>query len=178
MYKSAKDSPWKVCVCMWVNAHACLCICVLHAKLLQSHLFVTLWTTTRQAPLSMRFFRQEYWRGLPFPPSGDLPDPGIEPASPAAPELQAGSLLPEPPGKTHSRELVKSDYLIPFSVRRLKFLLWLPEVFIYKKQAKFHFCSCSKLDLVYLCGLKGFVCLGDFEAWSPCYSNRIILLIV
>ena len=38
MYKSAKDSPWKVCVCMGVNARACLCICVLHAKLLQSHL--------------------------------------------------------------------------------------------------------------------------------------------
>ena len=44
-------------------------------------LFATLWTMARQAPLSMGFSRQEYWRGLPFPPPGDLPDPGIEPAS-------------------------------------------------------------------------------------------------
>ena len=49
-----------------------------------------------QAPLSMGFSRQDYWRGLPFPPSGDLPDPGIEPGSPA---LQADTLLSEPPEK-------------------------------------------------------------------------------
>ena len=42
---------------------------------------VTLWTITHQAPLSMEFFRQEYWSGLPCPPPGALPDPGIEPAS-------------------------------------------------------------------------------------------------
>ena len=42
-----------------------------------------------QIPLSMGFFRQEYWSGLPFPPPGDLSDPGIEPASPA---MQADSL--------------------------------------------------------------------------------------
>ena len=44
-------------------------------------LFVTPWTVARQAPLSMGFSRQEYWSGLPFPSPGDLPDPGIEPAS-------------------------------------------------------------------------------------------------
>jgi len=48
-------------------------------------------------PLSVEFFRQEYYSGLPFPSLGDLPDPGIKPGSPA---LQAGS-LPEPPGKPH-----------------------------------------------------------------------------
>ena len=41
-------------------------------------LFVTPWTVAHQAPLSMGFFRQEYWSGLPFPPPGGLPDPGIE----------------------------------------------------------------------------------------------------
>ena len=46
------------------------------------------WTVTHQAPLSMGFSRQEYWSGLPFPPPGHLPDPGIKPRSPA---LQAGS---------------------------------------------------------------------------------------
>ena len=51
--------------------------------------FATPWTIASQATLSMGFFRQEYWSGLPFPPPGDLPNPGIEPASPA---LQADSL--------------------------------------------------------------------------------------
>ena len=49
----------------------------------QSRLFVTPWTVALQAPLSMGFSRQEYWSGFPFPPLGDLPDPGIEPDSPA-----------------------------------------------------------------------------------------------
>ena len=44
-------------------------------------LFETLWTVAHQAPLSMGFSRQEYWGGLPFPPLGDLPNPGIEPGS-------------------------------------------------------------------------------------------------
>ena len=59
-------------------------------------LFVTPWTVAWQSPLSIRFSRQGYWSGLPFPFPGDLPDPGIEPGSPA---LQADSLPPEPPGK-------------------------------------------------------------------------------
>ena len=54
------------------------------------------WTIAHQAPLSMEFSRQEFWSELSFPPPGDLPDPGIEPGSPA---LQADSLLSEPPGK-------------------------------------------------------------------------------
>ena len=57
---------------------------------------VTPRTAARQAPLSMGFSRQEDWSGLPFPSPGDLPDPGIKPASPA---LQADSLPSEPPGK-------------------------------------------------------------------------------
>ena len=44
---------------------------------------MTPWPTDRQSSLSMGFSRQEYWSGLPFPPPGDLPDPGIEPGSPA-----------------------------------------------------------------------------------------------
>ena len=59
-------------------------------------LFATPWTVAYQAPLSMEFSRQEYWSGLPFPSSGDLPDPGIEPRSPV---LQADVLPSEPPGK-------------------------------------------------------------------------------
>ena len=49
----------------------------------------TPWTIARQAPLSMEFSRQEYWSGLPFPSPGDLPDPGIEPRSPALQEAHS-----------------------------------------------------------------------------------------
>ena len=58
-------------------------------------LFVTPWTVAHQAPPSMEFSSQEYWSGLPFPSPGDLPDPGIEPGSPAlqADVLQSGNLL-------------------------------------------------------------------------------------
>jgi len=50
-------------------------------------LFATLWTRACQAPLSMGFSRQEYWSGLPCPPPGDLPNPGIEPKSLMSPAL-------------------------------------------------------------------------------------------
>ena len=53
---------------------------------------VTPWTAAHQAPLYIGFSRQEYWSRLPFPSPGDLPNPGIEPRSPA---LQADSLLTE-----------------------------------------------------------------------------------
>ena len=61
-------------------------------------LFVTQWTVAHQAPLSMGFSRQEYWSGLPFPSTGDLPNPGIEPRSPV---LQVDILSSEPPGKPY-----------------------------------------------------------------------------
>ena len=59
-------------------------------------LFVTPWTVAYQAPQSMEFSRQEYWSGLLFPSPGDVPNPGIEPGSPA---LQADALPFEPPEK-------------------------------------------------------------------------------
>ena len=60
------------------GACACACCCCSHDRLL-----ATLWIAAQQAPLSMRFSRQQYWSGLPCPPPGDLPHPGIEPVSPA-----------------------------------------------------------------------------------------------
>ena len=70
-----KKKPWKkksICVHMHV--------CVLsHFSRVQ--LFVTPWTVAHQVPLSMELSRQEYWSGLPCPPSGDLPHLGIEPVS-------------------------------------------------------------------------------------------------
>ena len=66
-----------------------LCVCSVASD------SVTPWTVAHQAPLSMKFSRQEYWSGLPFPSPGDLPDPGVESESPALQE----DFITEPPGK-------------------------------------------------------------------------------
>ena len=58
-----------------------------HSKFSHVQLFATLWTVALQSLLSMEFSRQEYWSGLAFPTPGDLPDPGIEPASLVSPAL-------------------------------------------------------------------------------------------
>ena len=59
-----------------LNIYRVLCCAVL-SRFSCVRLFETLWTVTRQAPLFMGVSRQEYWSGLPRPPPGDLPDPGI-----------------------------------------------------------------------------------------------------
>ena len=59
---------------------------------MSDRLFETPWTIAHQAPPSMGFSRQEYWKGLPFPSLGDIPDPGIKPRSPT---LQADALTSE-----------------------------------------------------------------------------------
>ena len=61
--------------------------CVCTQSLGHGRLCVTPWTVGHQAPLALGFPRQEYWGGLPCPPLGDLPHPGTEPMSPAAPAL-------------------------------------------------------------------------------------------
>ena len=99
-------SAWRIDLQSWTPARGAP-LCAWHwttekdprqgkAKLL-SHvwLFATPWTVAHQAPPSMEFSRQEYWSGVPFPFLGDLPDPGIEPRSPA---LQPDALPSEPPG--------------------------------------------------------------------------------
>ena len=68
----------------WLILNACICACTFN----HVWLFVTPWTVARQAPLSVGFSRQEYWSGMPFPPPGDIPDPGIEPEYPAFPSLE------------------------------------------------------------------------------------------
>ena len=61
------------------------------SSLSRVQLFATPWTVALQAPLSMGFFRQEYWSELPCPPPGDFHDPGIEPTSLTSPALVGGS---------------------------------------------------------------------------------------
>ena len=83
---SSRPSGWTLISCVsctgsWVLYH-CVSVCVYvlnHFSCVQ--LFATLWTVAHEAPLSMEFSRQESWSGLPCPPSGDLPNPGIKSAS-------------------------------------------------------------------------------------------------
>ena len=83
---------WSVCrtyIKLTLKMHSnILCVCVFN----HVHLFATPGTVARQAPLSMKFSRQEYWSGWAFPPPGNLPDPGIEPESLVSPTSQANSL--------------------------------------------------------------------------------------
>ena len=93
------------------DVHLCFCIIIIAAAttplfmlccaqlLSRIWLFATPWMVARQAPLSLGFSRQEYWSGLSFPPPGRLPNPGIEPRSPA---LQTDSLPAELPGNPPS----------------------------------------------------------------------------
>ena len=66
-------------------------------------LFATAWTVARRAPLSMGFSNQEHWSGLPCPPAGGLPDPGVRPMSPVVHVLQAEYL---PPSRHRSPHLI------------------------------------------------------------------------
>ena len=71
----------------------------------------TPWTVAHQAPLFMGFSRQEDWSGLPFPPPGDLPDPGIKSRSLSS---KADSLLSEPPRKPSVSEPVGYSVHVKF----------------------------------------------------------------
>ena len=82
---------------------------------------MTPWTVTHQAPLSMEFSRQEYWSGLPFPFSGHLPSPEIEPRSPA---LQADSLLSEPPEESMRQEEKTRDLFCTHEVPSSQSRIW------------------------------------------------------
>ena len=81
-----------------IRTDVCLgcCCCVMLSPV---QLFMTLWTVARQAPLSMGFSRQEYWRGLPFPSPREFPNPGIKPTSLVSPALTSGFFTIMPPGK-------------------------------------------------------------------------------
>ena len=121
-------------------------VCVLSSV----QLFVTLWTITRQASLAMGLSRQEYWSGLPFPPPGDLPNPGIEPRSPA---LQAHSLPTESHGKPslcRTSMQISHNYICIYMNTYIHLYLSTPIPALYMSpcvRAPF-FCSSSSLLLV------------------------------
>ena len=86
------------------------------------------WTVACHAPQSMRFPRQEYWSGLPFPSPGDLPDPGTEPTSPGifftTPEAMKLSLVPWKKSYDQPRQHIKKAEILPTKVRLVKAMVF------------------------------------------------------
>ena len=110
---------------LWAQTHTSTYIIVSKCQSLsRARLFVTPQTAAHQAPLSMRFSRQEYWSGLPFPSPGDISNPGIKPGSPA---LQADSLLTELQGKPILQQINQKFF---------KCYLWKREETDYKDQER------------------------------------------
>ena len=119
-------------------------MCALLGLLSQVWLCAIPWTVALQAPLSMGFSRQEYWRGLLFPPPGDLSDPGIEPASLAAPALASRFFTAEPSGKPfahHSNKQFFNSSWTSYNVTQLWLCLprdcvgWLSPKTLHSSQA-------------------------------------------
>ena len=118
--------PWES-LTLVLDSKPTLATCLLFSReksLSHVWLFVTPRTVAHQAPPSVGFSRQEYWRGLPFPSPGDVPDPGVEPRSPA---LQGDTLPSEPPRKLFSKTMIffrfpwwLSGKEYTFQCRRLK----------------------------------------------------------
>ena len=117
----------------WLCYFYCTLLSALKVKvksLSRVWLFATPWTVAHQASPSMEFSRHEYWSGLPIPSPGDLPDPGIEPRSPA---LQADTLPSELPGNLESTIWISSNKLYedifflqaPTLILKLLALLWI-----------------------------------------------------
>ena len=73
------------------------------------------WTVASQAPLSVGLSRQEYWRGLPCPPPGDLPNPGIKPESLMFPTLAGRFFTTGPPGKPRDKNQIHISCYITIS---------------------------------------------------------------
>ena len=104
---SSRSLRWShICNCCACVVPGCISSWCLVTKLCPT--LATPWTVVLQAPLSMEFPRQEYWFGLPFPSPRDLPDPVVEPASPA---LAGRFFTTEPPRKPR---VIIADYLIFF----------------------------------------------------------------
>ena len=101
-------------------------------------LFVTLWTVARQSPLSMGFSRQEYWGGLPCPPPGDLPDPGIKPMSLTSPALACGFFLTSGLLSNQSSFIEYHQIFIGWN-HQAKALPYVPKVNLLLVQQRFQF---------------------------------------
>ena len=150
----------------------------MHAQLL-SHVqfFATQWTITHQTPLTMEFSRQEYGRGLPFPPPGYLPDSGIKSASTVSPALTSRYYTTMPPGKPPVIVMVLSKSLMCACI--LVFLKSLPTLtLVFVMWAVLNNWDISQHDTSR--GLKKYISSGGCPSllsfWSPltCVELRLV----
>ena len=124
-------------------------------------LSATLWTVACQAPLSLGFARSEYWSGLPYPSSGDLPNPGIESTSPVYPILAGGFFTSEPMGKAinfsqyqsisqYGNQCVSHTTLLftMFNSDSILYPLLKLNVYIFKQRLKFLFVYNVSMDFL------------------------------
>ena len=116
-------------------------------------LFATPWTVAHQAPQFMECSRQEYWSGLPFPSPGHLPNPGIEPGSPA---LQADTLRSEPPGCS-LWGCKKSGMTECLNNNGSKSPTYEPSSCRLSKDANMYASPCMAADVLYYCIFQGTV---------------------
>ena len=158
-HKISKN-PWN-----FLNGRDEKSILVIHvAKSLHIQLFVTQWTTAHQAPLSLEFSIQEYWSGLPCPPPGDLPNPGIKPTSVMSPALAAGSL-----------PLALPIVLYIFWIL-ISYQIWLENIFSYSIGSLFtllHWCFYFEVIQIYVF----FSCCLWVSEWDlPYIYSKIIVV--
>ena len=108
---------------LWTKIHCCCCCCCCCCcycwRFSRVRLYVNPGTVALQAPLSLRFSRQEYWSRLPCPPPGALPNPGIKPTSLMSPALAGGFF-------TTSATWEAQNPLLSLFILMLKLLLWEP----------------------------------------------------
>ena len=118
-----------------------------------SNSFVTPWTVACQVPLSVGFPRQEYWSGVPFPPSGDLPDPGIKPVVPA---LADRFFTTVPPRKLSCIGQCFINLVVCYNHRGSLLEVWIPGIyperflFFKRSQWKLRHCIFGKFPQVIL----------------------------
>ena len=132
-------------------------------------LFGTPWTVAHQAPLCMGFPRQGYWCGLPFPSPGNLPHPGIEPASLTSPAVAVGLFTTEPLG-SWNKASPQRLFLYQISIwpwgRIIRQLLLLQACLMWGEKEL----AGSHLDIWRFCKLS---CLSSQESWTTIHSPGI-----
>ena len=107
------------------------------------------WTVACQAPQSMRLSSQEYWSGLPFPSPGELPDPGIEPKSPAGPVLQADYFLLSHEGSPSYSNYLRSIQVINICDLLTRYYLECSTIDSYRENSNFSSKSIKYIYIIY-----------------------------
>ena len=155
-----------------------LCACAQMLSCVQ--LFVTPWTVAHQAPLSMKFSRQEYWCGLPFPSPGDLPNPGIAPTSLASLALAGRFFTPTAMWEAHFYFLYVS-LICPISLLLFPSLISYTSCFSLfqgKVTSSLALLGFSRAFEIFFCALNWFFLWRLFHIWPFIYVILLCLFFI